>query len=258
MIAQVTKIFKYRELLLNLIIKDLKVRYRGAVLGYLWSLLNPVLMMLVYTFIFSFIARMEVENYPSFLLCALLPWSFFATTLTASSISIVDNFNLINKVYFPREIFPISVIFSNLTYLIISMMVLMFFLFFSGIKTGLPVLFLPVVILVHVVFTIGISLILSSLTVFYRDLKYILEVVVMVWFFATPVIYPLSMVPENFKVFYILNPMVGIISAYRSILLYGELPAFSTFSAIFVISLTAFFTGHYVFKKYDYSIPKML
>lgn len=255
---QIAKILNYKELLVNLVIKDLKVRYRGAVLGYMWSLLNPILMMLVYTFIFSFIVRIEVENYPVFLLCALLPWSFFSTSLTVASASIVDNFNLINKVYFPREIFPISVILSNLLHLIISMTILIVFLLFTQANLGFSILVLPLVVLAHVIFTIGLSLLLSCLTVFYRDIKHILEVVVMIWFYATPIIYPLSMVPEQFQIFFDLNPMVWLISIYRSILFYGESPAFSVLFTTYLISFLMLFLGHYIFQKYDKQIPKAI
>ncbi len=258
MITQIKKILNYKELLVNLVIKDLKVRYRGAVLGYMWSLLNQILMMIIYSIVFSYIIRIEVENYPVFLLCALLPWSFFSTSLTTASSSIVDNFSLINKVYFPREIFPISVILSNLLHLIISMFILIIFLFFTPSGLSLSIFLLPFVMLAHLIFTIGISLLLSCLTVFYRDIKYILELVVMIWFYATPIIYPLSMVPEKLQIFFDLNPMVGIISIYRSILLYGKNPTISVLSSTYLISFLMLFLGYYIFQKYDKQIPKAL
>lgn len=258
MISKAKTLLKYKDLLANLVVKDLKVRYRGAVLGYLWSLLNPILMMIIYSLIFSYIMRIEMENYPVFLLCALLPWSFFSTSLTIASASIVDNFNLINKVYFPREIFPIAAILSNLLHLIISMFVLIVFLLFTQANLGLSLLALPLVILAHVIFTIGLSLLLSCLTVFYRDIKYILEVAIMIWFYATPIIYPLSMVPDKFRIYFDLNPMVWIISIYRDILFYGETPAFSVLFTVFLISFLMLFLGHYIFQKYDKLIPKSL
>lgn len=238
--------------------KDLKLRYRGAVLGYLWSLLNPVLMMIVYSVIFSYIVKIGVKNYPIYLLCALLPWSFFSTSLTAASSSVVDNSNLINKVYFPREIFPISVIFANLLHLIISMIILLVFLSFMQTKSILPIFILPLAIIAHVVFTMGIALLLSCLTVFYRDIKYILEIVMMIWFYATPIIYPLSMVPEKLQIFLYLNPMVWIISIYRSILFYGEYPAISVILITYSFSFLIFYLGCHLFQKYDNLIPKSL
>ena len=256
MIAQVIKTFKYRDLLINLIIKELKVRYRGAVLGYAWSLLNPILMMIVYTVVFSYVVRIKVENYPVFLLCALLPWTFFAMALTNASNSIVDNFSLINKVYFPREIFPISVVLSTLVHLLISMVLLIIFLLLTHTKSAFPILLLPLVIIAHVIFTISLALILSCLIVFFRDLKYILEVLITVWFYSTPIIYPVAMVPEQFRLLYDLNPMVWIISMYRSILLYGENPAIFKLLLIYVISFFMLFIGHYIFQKYDSAIPK--
>lgn len=258
MITQIKTILKYKELLLNLVIKDLKVRYKGAVLGYMWSMLSPIFMMIIYTVVFSYIIRIEVENYPFFLLCAFLPWSFFSVSLTGASNSIVDNFNLINKVYFPREIFPLSVVFSNLIHVIISITLLVVFLLFTQINLGLQIFLLPFVIFVHVIFTTGIALILSCLTVFYRDIKHILDSVVMVWFFATPILYPVSMVPEGVANFYNLNPMVGIISIYRSILFYGKPPGVFLCLTSFAISLLTLFVGHYIFKKYDPFIVKTL
>lgn len=238
--------------------KNLKLRYRGTVLGYLWSLLNPVLMMIVYSIVFSYIVRIGVKNYPIFLLCALLPWGFFSTSLTAASSSIVDNFNLINKVYFPREIFPVSVIFANLLHLIISMIILIVFLSFTQTISILPIFTLPFAIIAHVVFTIGISLLLSCLTVFYRDIKHILEIVMVIWFYATPIVYPLSMVPEKLQIFFCLNPMAWIISIYRSILFYGECPAISAILATCSFSFLIFYLGCYFFQKYDNLIPKSL
>lgn len=258
MILQIKILLRYKELLTNLVMENLKLRYRGAVLGYLWSLLNPILMMIVYSIIFSYIVRIGVKNYPLFLLCALLPWSFFSTSLIAASSSIVDNFNLINKVYFPREIFPISVVLANLFHLIISMIILLVFLSFTQIKSILPIFMLPFAIIAHVVFTMGISLLLSCLTVFYRDIKHILEIVMMIWFYATPIIYPLSMVPEKLQIFFFLNPMVWIISIYRSILFYGEYPAISVILTTYSFSFLIFYLGCYFFQKYDNLIPKSL
>lgn len=226
------EMWSYRELLRNLVIRDLKVRYRNSALGVLWSLGNPLLMMLVFTTVFTVMTpySANVKKFPVFFLCALLPWNFFSSSIIGAIRSIVDNAPLVNKVYFPREILPISIVLANLVNFLIALVVLFAFILVFQIPLTKWVLLLPVVIMVQVIFTIGFALIMATANVFYRDTQVIMDVVMLAWFFVTPIFYPVQILPRNYEFWgmtldvwrwvNILNPMASIIATYR-VILYG-------------------------------------
>ena len=235
---QIRHLYQYRALISNLVIRDLKVRYKNSVLGVLWSLMNPLLMMIVFTVVFTIMAPVRsasLQNFPVFVLCALLPWNFFASSVIGSTASIVGNAALLKKVYFPREILPLSLILANLINFLIALIVLFVVLLLFQIPLTIWLIFLPVVIIIQIIFTLGIGLFLSSVNVFYRDTQQVLDVVMLAWFFMTPIFYPLSVLPRSYEVFgftldvwrlaYILNPMASLIASYRVILIDGAPPA---------------------------------
>ncbi|MBM3700839.1 MAG: ABC transporter permease, partial [Actinobacteria bacterium] len=188
MISNFKKLIAYRELLFSLTKKELKVKYRGSVLGFFWSLLNPVLMMLVYSFVFSMILRQGIQEFAIFLLCALLPYNFFSNSVNYGSGSIISNANLVKKIYFPKEIIPLSIVLSNLINFLLELVVLFIVLSIFGYKFYMYLYLLPVVILVQVLFVSGISMLISALNVFFRDLQHLITILMLVWFFATPII----------------------------------------------------------------------
>jgi len=242
----------YFELTYNLAKKDLKVRYKTASLGFLWAILNPLLMMGVLTIVFSMFFRVKTGSpYSIFVLTGLIPWVFFNLSLSSCTTSVTDNSSLIKKVYFPREIIPISIILANLINFSLSLIILFLFLFIFTIKLTLLVLFLPIVIVLQLIFITGISLLTSSLNVYYRDIRYIVEATLLMWFYITPVFYPISMVPERFKAYYFLNPMAGIISSYREVLLDGVFPNIYMFLETSFISIIIFLIGYVVFKRIE-------
>ena len=242
----------YFELLYNLAKKDLKVRYKTAFLGFLWAILNPLLMMLVLTIIFSILFRIKTDSpYSIFVLTGLIPCTFFNLSLSSCTNSIIDNSSLIKKVYFPREIIPISIVLANLINFLLSILILFVFLFILNIKLTILILFLPVIIALQLIFIVGISLLTSSLNVYYRDIRYIVEATLLMWFYVTPVFYPVSMVPERFKVYYFLNPMAGIVSSYRELLIDGKFPEIYLFLETSFITLIFFLAGYLVFKKIE-------
>ncbi|OGL41236.1 MAG: hypothetical protein A3C43_03665 [Candidatus Schekmanbacteria bacterium RIFCSPHIGHO2_02_FULL_38_11] len=244
--------FHYIELVYNLAKKDLKVRYKTAALGFLWAILNPLLMMIVLTVIFSIFFRIKTDQpYSVFVLTGLIPWAFFNLSLSSCTNSIVDNSNLIKKVYFPREIIPISIVTANLINFFFSIIILFLFLLFFKIRLTYMVLFLPVTIALQVLFTIGISLLTSSLNVYYRDIRYIVEAALLMWFYATPVFYPVTMVPERLKTYYFLNPMAGIITSYRRVLLEGLPPDFYMFLETSFTTLAVCLIGYVIFKRIE-------
>ncbi|MEA3255402.1 MAG: ABC transporter permease, partial [Candidatus Altiarchaeota archaeon] len=179
MLGNIRNLIEHRELLFYLSMKDFKVRYKSAVLGFLWALLMPLSMMVIFTIVFSFIVRIPVENYPVFLLAGLIPWTFLNMSLSTAINSFVDNGNLIKKVKFPRELVPISVVLANLVNFLLSLIVLFLFILLFNIKLTTAIILLPFIIVIQLIFIAGISLILSSLNVQYRDVRYITEVVLM-------------------------------------------------------------------------------
>lgn len=217
------QILSYRDLLKNLVSRDFKTRYKRSYLGILWSLLNPLLIIMVYTLAFDYIMKIRVKNFPMFFMCGYLPWSYLAASLSASLTSLSDSGYLIKAVYFPREILPLSTILSCLIHFLITFIFVFPFLILFGYFPKWVVFSLPLIILLQSLFIFGLSLFLSSIHVFFRDLRYILDVILMAWFWLTPIAYSASLIPEKFLFFYKLNPMTLFVTAYREVLLNGVL-----------------------------------
>ena len=242
-------IYSYKELIRALADKEVKIKYKSAVLGRLWSLLNPLLLMLVFSVVFSVIIRVQVDNFPVFLLCALLPWFYLSFSLTSATTSIVDNASLIKKAYFPHEVIPLSIVIANLVNFLISLILLFAFLIFYSVYPNLAWFYLPLIVLLQSIFILGLCLISSALHTIFRDVKYIVELILLVWFYATPIFYPLSFVPENIRSFFLLNPLTVFINLYRQILLYGKMPEFGSVVLAFALSLGFYMFGLFVFNR---------
>ncbi|OGO05933.1 MAG: hypothetical protein A2Y73_04785 [Chloroflexi bacterium RBG_13_56_8] len=268
MVSKLRELLSYRELIENLVIRDLKVRYKNSVLGFLWCLVHPLLLMGVFTVVFTaMLPNVRIPKSPVFMLCALLPWNFFNTSLMSALHSIVDNGNLIKKVYFPREILPISTVASNFINFLLSFVVLFALILVFRVPVTVWLIYVPIIMLVQVAFTIGMALILATVNVFYRDMGVIMEVIMQAWFFLTPVFYPIDLLPEwrqllgiaipIRRLIYILNPMASIIASYRSVL-YGFIngsppapPAFDFFSRTLVTAFLFLVVGYAVFSRYS-------
>jgi len=270
MIAKLRELWSFRELLESLVVRDLKVRYKNSVLGFMWSLLNPLLLMTVFTVVFTFmLPNLNTPRFPVFVLSALLPWSFFNTAVMGATNSIVHNGHLVKKVYFPREILPISTVLSNFANFLFAVPVLFLFMLIFRVPFTLALLYLPLIMLVQVLFTVGIALLLSALNVFYRDTGVIMEVVMQAWFFLTPIFYPADLLPLTRVIWglevpvrrlvYILNPMASIIASYRSVL-YGFVdgsppaaPAFDFFSRTIVTAIIVLIAGYAFFTHHSHT-----
>jgi len=268
MIAKLRELLGYRELIESLVVRDLKVRYKNSILGFLWSLVNPLLLMTVFTVVFTImLPNVSIPKFPVFVLCALLPWNFFHTSVIGATNSIVQNGHLIKKVYFPREVLPIATVLSNLANFMLALPVLFLFIIIFRVPLTIWLLYLPLVMAVQLAFTIGIALILATVNVFYRDTGVIMEVLMQAWFFLTPVFYPVDILPEwrtlwgialpIRRLTYILNPMASIIASYRSVL-YGFTdgsppapPALDFFSRTIVTSLVFLVVGYVIFTRYS-------
>jgi lipopolysaccharide transport system permease protein len=266
--THVRELWDYRDLLYTLVVRNLKLRYKNSVLGVLWSLLNPLLMMLVFTFVFNVLAAggSRLPAYPAFILSGILAWNLFATSVTAATSSIVENAHLIKKVYFPRAALPISVVLSNLVNYVLALPVYFVLATVLGQTPTVWVLLLPAVILVQLFFTLGISFILATVNVFYRDTQIVMEVVLLAWFFMSPVFYSISQVApggvridslgltlSSFDVqrwMRILNPMASIIATYRDILYWGARPGLDFFLRTAVTATLFLIIGYLVFLRY--------
>lgn len=248
--VHVREVVQYRELVRNLVARDLKVRYRHSVLGFVWCLLNPLLMMAVFTIVFAVLMKSSIPNFPVFVLIGVLAWNLNATAISGAVNSIVGNSALVMKVYFPRELLPISVVLSNTVNFLLALIVLFAMVIVSGVSLSSSLIYLPVILFTQVVFTIGLSLFLSALTVFYRDVGIIMETVILAWFFLTPVFYRLEdLSPEYSRLLYIANPMASIISAYRDVLYLGGWPAIDFLTRTFVTAVIVFLAGYAFFLR---------
>ena len=260
LIASLRELYKYRNLVVNLVVRDLKARYKNSVFGFLWSLLNPLGMMLVFTIVFTVLLPSQVDRYPIFLLCGLLPWTFFSAGVMVGITTITGNANLVKKVYFPREVLPISSVFSNLVNFLLSLVVLFAALIVFQSHFSPWLWLLPGVIFIQTCFVLGIALILSTLNVFYRDTLMIMDVVMLAWFFLTPVVYPIASLPTDYQFMgvtidvhrwmYILNPMASLIAAYRDLLYWGYRTDLDFLARTAVTSLAVLAFGYWFFVRY--------
>ncbi|MFC1736554.1 ABC transporter permease [Candidatus Hydrogenedentota bacterium] len=266
-------LFRHRYVLYFLSSREFKVKYKSAFLGFLWAILNPLLMMIVLSIVFSLLVRGFAEGYESvpfsaFLLCALVPWTFFAFSFSSGTNSIRDNSDLIKKVYFPREIVPLATIGANLANFALSVGVLMVFLAVFGVFPNLSILFLPFVILIEVVFVTGLVLLTSGLNTMFRDVAYIVEALLMAWFYFTPIFYSERFVHTNlqnlveegtltsgqvtllFRIFRA-NPMECVVVSFRRVLIAGEMPDLNVMLYASCVSLGMLVLGTAVFRKLE-------
>ncbi len=243
---------RYWELTMSLAVKDLKVRYKSPILGFLWAILVPILMAIIFVIIFSGMFKISIENYPVFLLCGLFPWNFFQLSIGTGTTSIVDNGGLLKKVYFPRQVIPISIVAANLVNFILSLILLLIIILVFRLKLGMPLLLLPIVVMVQVILTTGVLLIFSSLHTYYRDVRYIVEVLLVCWFYLSPIFYDAAgVISEKYIKIYMLNPMAGMVTIYRDIFLYRAFPDIGLFLNTSVVSVLFLAIGIFVFKRYE-------
>ncbi|MBA9086024.1 ABC-type polysaccharide/polyol phosphate export permease/surface polysaccharide O-acyltransferase-like enzyme [Fontibacillus solani] len=226
LIGQLKEIYDYREMLRNMVLKDLRTKYKGSVLGFLWTFLNPLLMLAIYSFVFSSIMKSDIPDFPMFILVALLPWNYFSQAILQGARSIVNNAELLKKVYFPREILPLSVIGSNLINYLLTLVILIPALWISGIHITTAVFSFPIVLFIQSMIIFPIVMLSSLGLPYLRDLEHILNVLMMICFYLTPVLFPVSFIPVEFRWIFDYNPMTPIINAYRDLFLYGQWPDF--------------------------------
>jgi lipopolysaccharide transport system permease protein len=245
------ELWEYRELLYFLIWRDIKVRYKQAALGAAWAIIQPFFTMVVFSVFFGLLARLPSDGvpYPVFAYCALVPWSYFATSLSQAGNSLVEHQRLITKVYFPRLLIPSGAVIAGLVDLAIAFVVLLGMLLFYGITPTPRVLALPVFVLLATLTSLGVGLWLSALNVRYRDVRYTIPFLIQVWLFLTPVAYPSSLVPEPWRPLYGINPMVGVVEGFRWALLGTTDPPGAMLLVSAAAVLVVVFGGLYYFRR---------
>lgn len=245
------ELYRYRQLLKSNVRKEIRGKYKGSFLGVLWSFVNPLLMTLVYAIVFPFLLKSSQPHYTTFIVIAVLPWNWFTTTISQGTSTILANGGIIKKVYFPREILPISVVTSGLVNFLISCLIIAIFLIFSGIGFSPYILFLPLIIIVQYILQLGLILITSSINVYVRDAEYIINFFVSMLFYATPVLYSMSMFPTWVQGILRLNPMTTIIESYRNIFYYQQAPDLMMLGIVFLVSIGILLLGFFIFKKLE-------
>lgn len=260
MLNDLKQLFEYRELLRTLVSKDVRSRYKGSVLGFAWNFAIPLMQLLVFWILFGIIVKVQLPEgttYPFalFLFTGLLPWNFFANSLTSGSASVLVNANLVKKIYFPLQVLPLTAVMSQFISFLLGLTVLAVIVIAFQVGLSFYLLLLPVVFVVQLLFVCGLAYLFACLNVFFRDVEHILGIVVMAWMYLTPILYPISMVDERAAwagTAVRLNPMTGIITAYQDLILNHQLPDLAWFGYSTGVAILAFVIGFKVFNHGKY------
>ena len=242
-----------RDLLWHMTVRHLRGQYKQSVLGYAWAFVNPLSQMLILTFVFSTILRFQSEGlpYPLFLFVGLIPWMFFSGAVSSATESVVGAAGLVTKVYFPREVLPTAAVFTKLVDLAFGLVILGALMVYYGEPPELTSWWLPVLFAIHTVFILGLAYPLAALNLFFHDVRFLVGVALTLWFYLTPVLYPVDLVPERYQIVYDLNPNSLFINAYRRVLLHGESPGLEKVLLGLAIAVGTFLIGYYLFKRME-------
>jgi ABC-type polysaccharide/polyol phosphate export permease len=263
MLRNLATLFRYRGLIQSLVARELKARYRGSVLGFFWSFINPLMLLLIYTFVFAYIMPgrfttgevpvpfADAEPYALFLFCGLLPWTWFSASLNESSGVLISGGNLIKKVLFPAEVLPIVNVLANMVHFFLGLPILAIFLAYYRAPLAIAELaWFPVIVLVQLILTIGFALLLSALSVHFRDIRDIVSNLLTLWFFATPIIYPWKFAPDLGKWFLNANPFTHLAISYQEVLFFeGPFGHWRWLLAVGVASIAFFLFAYFVFDR---------
>ncbi|MHC4909467.1 MAG: ABC transporter permease [Planctomycetota bacterium] len=251
MIERLRQLWAFRELVRNLVRVNLLVKYRGSVLGLLWSLLNPLMLMLIYVIAFKYIIRLELENYTFFLLIGLLPWTFFSASVVGATICVIENGSLLKKVRLPREVFPFSNVAFQFVHFVLAMLVFVpFTMVWKDTLLWSHLLVFPVLLL-FLAFTLGVSLALSALTVLYRDLKHFTEIGVALFFWVTPIVYNFELVPEGLRPWFQANPVTLYMNCFHDLLYWDRMPEIGALLGVVAWPVATLLIGSAVFIRIE-------
>ena len=245
------ELYNYRELLKTNIKKEIRGKYKGSWLGIIWTFLNPLLMLAVYAFVFPYILRVNVENYTIFMIVALIPWNFFTIAVQTGTSCVTVEGSILKKVYFPREIIPISITTSQLINFLITCLIMFVFILVSGVGFSKHIILFPLIVLIQYILILALNFILSAVTVFVNDLAHFVQVAMTLGFYATPIVYLPSMLPKEFQWAMKANPMAVLVEAYRSVLYYHKLPDARWLTIWGVLSVILLILGYIIFKKLE-------
>lgn len=247
----IKNLYNYRELLKTNIKKDVGGKYKHSFLGVLWSFISPLLQIAVYALVFQVILKSDIENYTVYLCCGLIPWQYFSAVILRGAASIIDNGNIIKKVYFPREILPISVVTSEGVNFLISTIIILGFVIFGGVGLSINILWYFLILAIQYIVSIGFAFIVSSLSVYFRDLLHLLGIIIQLLFYATPIVYSINSVPQGFQWIVKINPMSYLIEAYRNIF-YNKMPPDPKGLIIaFAMGIVLCVAGYIIFTKLE-------
>ncbi len=247
----IQKLYAYRQLLKSNIRKEIRGKYKGSFLGVLWSFVNPLLMTLVYAIVFPFILKSSQEHYLTYLVIGILPWNFFTTVIAQGTTTVLANAGIIKKVYFPREILPVSVATSGLINFLISFPIILIFILCSGIGFSWHIIFVPLIIFTEYLLLLGIIFITSAIEVYIRDAEYIINFIISMLFYATPILYTSDLFPQKLAWIFRLNPMATIIDCYRDVLFYHSMPHIKSLLVVLVCCIILVVIGIKVFQHLE-------
>lgn len=244
-------LYNYRELLKTSVKKDIGGKYKHSFLGVLWSFINPLLQILVYALIFPLVMKNggSYKDYTVFMVCGLIPWAYFTTVINRASFIMIENGNILKKVYFPRSILPLSLVTSETINFLVSCIIILAFIVIKGFGISKFILFFPLVLLIQYVLLLGIALIFSAVTVYMRDIQHFIGVVLQLLFYATPIVYSIDTIPEGFRWILKWNPMTYIIEGYRAIFYNQAMPDLKALGILGVISIVILIVGYLLFNK---------
>jgi lipopolysaccharide transport system permease protein len=253
-------LLQYRELIWIWSLREIRIRYKQTVLGVAWAVLQPLALMLIFTAVFSVFARIPSDGvpYPVFSYLGLLPWTFLATSLTFGSTSLINNIHLVTKIYFPREILPIGNIFAALLDFAIASIAFFVLLIYFEIPLKIDSAWIFLLIPLQILLVVGLVLPVAAMTAVFRDLRFVVHLFLQVWMFASPVIYPLSMVPEKFRTLYLINPMASLIVCYRKVIIFGQPPDLWPLLWVFVCSVLLCILGFRYFKRIERNLADII
>jgi lipopolysaccharide transport system permease protein len=254
MLTKISQIYSSKDLVWSWTSRTIKGRYQQSVLGWLWAVIQPAASVAVFAIVFTLIVPVNTGGTPYvlFSFTAMVPWTFFAASLTDMASSMVQNMSLVSKIYFPREAIPVALMLARLLDFGIAAVLIVFFMFYYHVSPfPLGWLFLPIILLVQIALVLGLGLACSAINVFYRDVDPLLKLVTQIWFYASPIIYPVSMVPPRLRTLYFLNPMAGIVEAYRDVLLNQKFPGTYLVVAA-LISLAVLIFGYWFFTRVEF------
>lgn len=252
MLQRIKDIYAYRDMIYSLVRRELRGRYKGSVLGFLWTYINPLCQIIVYSAVFSVIFRVQIEKFYLYLTIGMMPWVFFSTSVQGGSTCVRAQADMVKKIYFPREVIPISYVTSAFVNMLLSFIIVFLAVFTAGWGFNpVALLFLPLVMLAEYLLSLGIAFIVSAVTVYFRDLEQIVGVLMMAWIYLTPIMYDVDFIPEQLRTLFFLNPMTPVIVAYHDILYYRTVPGAACLLQAGLVGLAVCAVGFLLFWRLD-------